>query len=69
VTKKAPAPPERPGTVATTCLGGSDMTEATQPDLTRRLAELEEHVRRVLLVVGAAGAMLAEIRRDEEDEQ
>jgi hypothetical protein len=45
------------------------MTEATQADLTRRLAELEEHMRRVLLVVGAAGAMLAEIRRDEEDER
>jgi hypothetical protein len=30
--------------------------------------KLEEHVRRVLLIVGAAGTMLAEVRRDREDE-
>jgi hypothetical protein len=27
---------------------------------------LEEHMRRVLLIVGAAGTMLAEVRRDDE---
>ena len=31
-------------------------------------AELEEHMRRVLLIVGTAGTMLAEVRRDEGDE-
>jgi hypothetical protein len=28
---------------------------------------LEEHMRRVLLIVGAAGTMLSEIRRDDEE--
>jgi hypothetical protein len=29
---------------------------------------LEEHMRRALLIVGAAGSMLAEIRHDDEGE-
>jgi len=33
---------------------------------TDRVATLEEHMRRVLLIVGAAGTMLAEFRRDDE---
>jgi hypothetical protein len=40
------------------------MPDATQA-LEARVAELEAHVHRLLLVVGAAGAMLAEIRHDE----
>jgi hypothetical protein len=32
-----------------------------------RRALLEEHMRRVLLIVGTAGTMLAEVRRDEGD--
>jgi hypothetical protein len=35
--------------------------------LPSRIAVLEEHMRRVLLIVGAAGTMLSEVRRDEED--
>jgi hypothetical protein len=37
--------------------------------LETRIAVLEEHMRRVLLIVGAAGTMLAEVRRDDEDGQ
>jgi hypothetical protein len=43
------------------------MGDATQA-LEARIAALEEHMRRVLLIVGAAGAMLAEVRHDEGDE-
>jgi hypothetical protein len=28
---------------------------------------LEEHIRHVMLIVGAAGTMLSEVRHDEED--
>ena len=34
--------------------------------LEARIAVLEEHMRRVLLIVGAAGTMLSEVRRDDE---
>jgi len=43
------------------------MIEPTQDDPAGRLTELEEHMCRVLLVIGAAGAMLAEIRHDNEE--
>jgi hypothetical protein len=39
-----------------------------EPTLEARVALLEEHMRRVLLIVGAAGTMISEVRRDEEDE-
>jgi hypothetical protein len=42
------------------------MGDATQA-LEARIATLEEHIRRLLLIVGAAGTMLAEVRRDEKD--
>jgi hypothetical protein len=41
---------------------------STTSELAARIAVLEEHMRRVLLIVGAAGTMLAEVRRDERDE-
>jgi hypothetical protein len=47
--------------------GGADMSDATQ-QLEARVAELEALVHRLLLVVGAAGTMLAEVRRDEGDQ-
>jgi hypothetical protein len=43
------------------------MSDATQ-QLEARVAELEALVHRLLLVVGAAGTMLAEVRRDEGDQ-
>jgi len=39
---------------------------STTSELAARIAELEEHMRRVLLIVGAAGTMLSEVRRDDE---
>jgi hypothetical protein len=41
-----------------------DQIAATQA-LEARIAVLEEHMRRVLLILGAAGTMLSEVRRDE----
>jgi hypothetical protein len=50
-------------------VGGAANGEHYSPDdLAPRIALLEEHMRRVLLIVGAAGTILAEARRDEGDE-
>jgi hypothetical protein len=43
------------------------MADPTHDDLIRRVTELEEHMHRLLLVIGAAGAMLAEVRHDDEE--
>jgi hypothetical protein len=42
------------------------MSERT-PTLEARIAELEAHVHRLLLILGACGSMLSEIRRDDEE--
>jgi len=39
----------------------------TKSELEARVYDLERAVHRLLLVVGAAGAMLAEIRHDDEE--
>jgi hypothetical protein len=46
------------------------MANTIPPDaLAARIAVLEEHMRRVLLIVGAAGTMLSEVRRDDEGDE
>jgi hypothetical protein len=40
----------------------------TKSELETRVYDLERHVYRLLLIIGAAGAMLAEVRCDEGDE-
>jgi hypothetical protein len=42
------------------------MKVSTTSELAARIAVLGEHMRRVLLIVGAAGTMLSEVRRDNE---
>jgi hypothetical protein len=42
------------------------MDDATQA-LEARVCDLERHVYRLLLIVGAAGSMMAEVRRDDEE--
>jgi hypothetical protein len=41
--------------------------EDTRSDLEARVEALEQLMHRLLLIVGAAGAMLSEVRRDEDD--
>jgi hypothetical protein len=43
--------------------GGVSMADPT--DLEERVADLERHVRRLLLILSACGSMLSEIRRDD----